>query len=177
MFELGVGFTRSIGHQLMCHLTSHQAQKSLNFHRVKVRQRMLSSSVVAIVGCGAFGQYHVREWSKLVGVQRVCIVERDDEVAAQRSDIIARQLGVSAGDFRGVFGGIVDVLAQLSDLKFASVVTPHESHSQLAATLLGAGVNVLIEKPAVPISFSLDENGVLPTAPVEERPAAVAGKQ
>ena len=138
---------------------------------------MLSSSVVAIVGCGAFGQYHVREWSKLVGVQRVCIVERDDEVAAQRSDIIARQLGVSTDDFRGVFGGIVDVLAQLSDLKFASVVTPHESHSQLAATLLGAGVNVLIEKPAVPILFSLDENGVLPTAPVEERPAAVAGKQ
>lgn len=126
---------------------------------------------VAVIGCGGFGQFHIREWEKIVGMQRLCVVDKSEALALQCEKNAIEKFHL-VGDFKGVYGGIEALLERESAVKFASVATPHESHVRVSATLIGAGVNVLVEKPAVPIPFELDELGHLPTSAIEvPRPA------
>jgi predicted dehydrogenase len=89
---------------------------------------------VAVIGAGAFGRNHVRVLSQLPDVSLAAIVDLDFERAEQ----IAKEHNCLA--FRNVEEMIGSVDA-------AIVSTPTVTHEAIAARLLEAGIDVLVEKP------------------------------
>ena len=92
---------------------------------------------VGVVGVGHLGRHHARIYAGLPGVRLVAVVDRD----AARAREVAAACGCAALDS-------VDDLARQIDA--ASVAVPTVSHAEVAATLLEAGVDVLVEKPLAP---------------------------
>ena len=78
----------------------------------------------AVIGAGSFGQNHVRVIRQLEGVELTAIVDVDSS--------------------RGSVTAIAPILGQIDA---AIVATPTVTHEQVAAPLLEAGIDVLIEKP------------------------------
>jgi predicted dehydrogenase len=104
---------------------------------------------VAVVGAGAFGRNHLRVYRELqeaglesglasgLKVELVAVVDRDPAVASEA----AAKFGV-----RG-FESIEACLAGVDGLDAASICVPTVHHASAAASLLAAGVDLLIEKP------------------------------
>jgi predicted dehydrogenase len=88
---------------------------------------------LAVVGGGAFGRNHVRVLSSLPGVQLVAIVDSD----------LAKAQALAAAHGSQAFG----TLDSAPGVDAAIVATPTQSHEEVAARLLSAGVDVLVEKP------------------------------
>jgi predicted dehydrogenase len=88
----------------------------------------------AVVGAGKLGALHADKYAKLSGVKLGFVVDIDRERAAQMA---ARYGATAASDHRELAGRI--------DL--ATVATPSSTHFAVAADLLAAGVDVLLEKP------------------------------
>ena len=103
---------------------------------------------VAVIGAGAFGRNHARVYRQLqqegVPVELAAIVDLDGARAAA----VAREFGnppcLSVSELRGR----VDA---------ASVVVPTVEHLRVAQALIGAGIDVLIEKPLAPSLAEADE--------------------
>lgn len=87
---------------------------------------------VAVIGAGAFGQNHVRVLRQMVDVELVGVFDTNAEQAAK----IAKEHETAA-------------IAALEDVKLdaAVVATPTSTHEAVAARLLEAKVDVLVEKP------------------------------
>ena len=106
---------------------------------------------VAVVGAGAFGRNHLRVYRELeqagVAVELAAVVDRDADARA----VATAQFGV-----RG-FPTIEDCLNTLGGLDAASVCVPTVAHAKCAATLLAAGVDLLIEKPLAASLAEADE--------------------
>lgn len=100
---------------------------------------------VAVVGVGSFGKNHARVYHELQlqghGVELVAVVDEELSQAAS----IARQFGCLA------LGGIEELRGRVDA---ASVAVPTVHHLSVAAALMAAGIDVLIEKP---LAASLDE--------------------
>ena len=100
---------------------------------------------VAVVGVGSFGKNHARVYHELQrqghGIELVAVV---DEKLSQAASI-ARQFGCLALGSMEELRGRVDA---------ASVAVPTVHHLSVAAALMAAGIDVLIEKP---LAASLDE--------------------
>ena len=100
---------------------------------------------VAVVGVGSFGKNHARVYHELQrqghGVELVAVMDEN----ASQAQTIARQFGCKALTSLEGLLGCVDA---------ASVAVPTVRHLSVAATLMAAGVDVLIEKP---LAASLDE--------------------
>lgn len=100
---------------------------------------------VAVVGVGSFGKNHARVYHELQrqgqGVELVAVV---DENLAQ-AQAIARQFGCKALSSLEELPGCADA---------ASIAVPTVHHLSVAAALMVAGMDVLIEKP---LAASLDE--------------------
>ena len=100
---------------------------------------------VGVVGVGSFGKNHARVYHELQrqghGVELIAVV---DEKLTQ-AQTIARQFGCTALSSLEELKGRVDA---------ASVAVPTVHHLRVAATLMAAGIDVLIEKP---LAASLDE--------------------
>jgi predicted dehydrogenase len=98
-------------------------------------------SRVAVVGAGSFGRNHLRVWRELEGagvpVHLSAIVEPGHFIGTS----LAAEYEVP------VYGSIDELLAAQSLLHAASVAVPTSLHFPIAAQLLGAGVDVLLEKP------------------------------
>jgi len=96
---------------------------------------------VAVVGAGAFGRNHLRVLRELqqVGqtVELVAVVDRDSAAVALASE----KFGVPG------FETIEECLTAVGGLDAASVCVPTVHHASVAARLLAAGVDLLIEKP------------------------------
>jgi predicted dehydrogenase len=97
---------------------------------------------VAVVGAGAFGRNHLRVYRELELahpelVQLAALVEAD---ATRRADC-ATQYGTPA------YASVDELLASNTSIAAASVCVPTIHHAAVAALLLGAGIDVLIEKP------------------------------
>jgi len=97
---------------------------------------------VAVVGTGAFGRNHLRVYSELSLakpelVQLTAFVEAD----ANRRAEYAAQYGIAA------FASVEALLASKSPLDAVSVCVPTIHHAAVAAPLLAAGIDVLLEKP------------------------------
>lgn len=92
---------------------------------------------VAVVGTGAFGRNHLRVYSELDGVTLAAAVEPVAERAAE----VGRQFGIP------VFETVEALLQAGLKLDAASVAVPTVSHCAVAAELLSAGMDCLVEKP------------------------------
>lgn len=102
----------------------------------------------AVAGTGAFGRNHLRVYRELetagLGVALVAAVEPDPKRAADT----AAQYGIP------VFSSIDELLAADLKLDAASVAVPTVHHHAVAARLLDAGLDLLVEKP---LAASLNE--------------------
>jgi predicted dehydrogenase len=100
---------------------------------------------VAVVGVGAFGKNHARVYHELqqqgAGVELVAVVDSDQAQA----QAVARQFGCKALTSFEELRGRVEA---------ASVAVPTVHHLGVAAGLMAAGIDVLIEKP---LATTLDE--------------------
>jgi predicted dehydrogenase len=96
---------------------------------------------VAVAGAGAFGRNHLRVVRELEtageGVALVASVEPD----AARADEAAKQYGIP------VFAGVEELLKADLRLDAACVAVPTVKHHDVAAALLDAGLDLLVEKP------------------------------
>jgi predicted dehydrogenase len=96
---------------------------------------------VAVAGAGAFGRNHLRVLRNLeteeAGVALVAAVELDPA----RADEVAKQYGIP------VFASVDALLKTDLKLDAACVAVPTVSHYEVASQLLGAGLDLLIEKP------------------------------
>ncbi len=100
---------------------------------------------MAVVGVGSFGRNHARVYHELQkqgqGVELVAVVDQD----LSQAQSVAAQFGCSAlANVEDLFGRI----------EAASAAVPTIHHRAVAAALMAAGIDVLIEKP---LASSLDE--------------------
>ena len=93
---------------------------------------------VAVVGVGAFGRNHARVYRELeqqgAGVQLAAVVDSD----ATQAGKVAREFGCMALSSPDELRGRIDA---------ASIAVPTVQHLSVAAALMAAGIDVLIEKP------------------------------
>jgi predicted dehydrogenase len=88
----------------------------------------------AVIGVGYLGRFHAQKYAALPDCELVAVVDADTEVANR----VAAEIGTRPlGDYRQLFGEVDAV----------SVVTPTQSHAEIAAGLLRSGAHVLVEKP------------------------------
>ena len=96
---------------------------------------------LAVAGAGAFGRNHLRVLRELeterAGVALIAAVEPD----AARADEAAKQYGIPA------FASVDALLEADLKLDAACVAVPTVKHYEVASELLGAGLDLLIEKP------------------------------
>jgi predicted dehydrogenase len=98
----------------------------------------------AVIGVGSLGQHHARNYAELAaesGDEFVGVCDVSEEAARSVAD---RNGCKWFTDWRDLVGQVDTV----------SVVTPTETHADIACALLENGVNVLVEKP---IARTLDE--------------------
>lgn len=102
-----------------------------------IHPRVSSLIKVAVLGTGSLGQHHARIYSELAEAGQVeftGVFDRD----AETGQSIARKYGVQAFDSEITAAESADAL---------SIVTPTDSHFELARMLLERGRHVLVEKP------------------------------
>jgi predicted dehydrogenase len=88
----------------------------------------------AVIGVGYLGRFHAQKYAALADCELIGVVDIDPAVAAR----VAAELGTRAlGDYRELCGQVDAV----------SVVTPTDTHAEIATALLRAGSHVLVEKP------------------------------
>jgi predicted dehydrogenase len=88
----------------------------------------------AVIGVGYLGRFHAQKYAALADCELVAVVDADTEAAKR----VAGEVGTRAlSDYRQLFGEVDAV----------SVVTPTQSHAEIAAGLLRSGAHVLVEKP------------------------------
>lgn len=94
---------------------------------------------VAVVGIGKFGKCHAEKYSQMPNVNLILA----DKYPA-RAQAVATELGARyVNDYRTLEG-----------MEFVSVVTPDETHHEIAKHFIRSKANVLIEKP---MTTTLDE--------------------
>lgn len=103
---------------------------------------------MAVVGVGSFGRNHTRVYHELqkqgLGVELVAVVDSD----SAQAQAVAAQFGCKALTSVDELAGRVDA---------ASVAVPTIHHLSVAASLMAAGVDVLIEKPLASTLLEADE--------------------
>ncbi len=106
----------------------------MNNQRPKVKDEKLKT---AVVGVGSLGQHHARNFAELAGEGKgefvgVCDVnEENARTIAEKNNC----------------GFFTDWRELLDKVDAVSVVTPTETHSEIACEFLEKGVHVLVEKP------------------------------
>ncbi len=106
---------------------------------------------VAVAGAGAFGRNHLRVYRELEtagqGVALVAAVEPEPARAAEATDKYAIP----------VFPTVDELLAADLKLDAATVAVPTVHHHEVASALLGAGLDLLVEKPLAASLAEADE--------------------
>ena len=100
---------------------------------------------------GVFGRNHARVYKELEQqgelVRLVGVVDPD----VNRADAVAREFGCKA------FGSVMQLVTTHSEVQAASVAVPTVHHLAVARELIGAGVDVLVEKPLATTLAEADE--------------------
>jgi len=106
---------------------------------------------VAVVGAGAFGRNHLRVYRELEtageGVALVAVVEPDGARAAET----AAKFAIPA------FASLEELLAADLHIDAASVAVPTVHHHSVGSALLGAGIDLLVEKPLASTTVEADD--------------------
>ncbi|MBI5233106.1 MAG: Gfo/Idh/MocA family oxidoreductase, partial [Deltaproteobacteria bacterium] len=89
---------------------------------------------VGVIGAGYLGRFHVEKYSRLDSAELVGVVDTD----RQRADAISAMFAVKP------YGSYTDILDKVDAV---SIVTPTETHFEIAKAFLSRGVDVLLEKP------------------------------
>ncbi len=92
---------------------------------------------VAVVGVGSLGQHHARNYSELEAEGRCRLVGVCDSNPETNAKIAEKLACESWSDW----------LELLDKVDAVSIVTPTETHCEIACAFLEAGVDVLVEKP------------------------------
>lgn len=92
---------------------------------------------IAIVGCGAIAEVHLKTLKKLSGLKVVAICDIDEKKAIRASTKFNIHRHYS--DFSKMLDN--------EDISIVSILTPPRSHALLAVEAIKRGINVLIEKP------------------------------
>ncbi|MGH7948920.1 MAG: Gfo/Idh/MocA family protein, partial [Candidatus Binataceae bacterium] len=88
----------------------------------------------AVIGAGRLGSLHASKYAETDGVRLAYVVDID----RARAEVVAAKYGAAPlSDYRALAGKI--------DL--ATVASPGSTHFEIAAALIGAGIDVLLEKP------------------------------
>lgn len=102
----------------------------------------------AVVGVGAFGKNHARVYHQMsqenAGVQLVGVADS----SLSQAEAIAGQFGCKA------FSGVEDLIGRVDAV---SIAVPTLHHLSVAAPLIAAGIDVLIEKPLASSLAEADE--------------------
>jgi len=103
------------------------------------RQRKASEIKVGVVGYGGafnMGRSHLKEMAA-AGMTPAAVAEIDPA-----------RLEAAAADFPGIglYGSVGQMLRE-SDVNLVTIITPHNTHAQLACQCLRAGRGVVVEKP------------------------------
>ena len=96
---------------------------------------------VGVVGVGALGQHHARNYSELPGCQLVGVADINPKAATR----VAAQCRCQA---------FFDYNLLMDQVDAVSIVVPTEQHYAIAKDFLTRGIHVLVEKP---ITFELSE--------------------
>lgn len=88
----------------------------------------------AVIGVGRLGAIHARKYAAIPNLRLTHVVDTDAARAAE----IAHQLGATALEDHRQLAGAIDL---------ASVAAPGIYHHAIAADLMRAGIDVLVEKP------------------------------
>jgi UDP-N-acetyl-2-amino-2-deoxyglucuronate dehydrogenase len=99
---------------------------------------------VAVIGAGAISSFHLDGYRAFPDRCRVVAVADTDLARAQQRIEEYRLTDAVA------FDSVDAVLGDGRNIDLASVCTPPSSHAEIAARLLDAGVNTLLEKPMAP---------------------------
>jgi len=91
---------------------------------------------VAVIGCGVWGQNHVRVYKQIPDVQLKTVVDTDENKTKKIGEII--KVGWST-DFLNVF--------EDDDIEAVSICTPTITHADIALKAIKHGKHVLVEKP------------------------------
>jgi predicted dehydrogenase len=95
---------------------------------------------IAVIGAGVFGIEHVRAYRHLPDVEVVGMVEPDPARRARFVELA--DIGERVPLYESV-----EALLERGAPQAASVVVPSRAHREVAVQLMGAGVDVLVEKP------------------------------
>ncbi|MFC4601430.1 Gfo/Idh/MocA family protein [Cohnella hongkongensis] len=101
----------------------------------------LSTVRIGFIGCGGVADLHARAIARCSAARLVAVSDRNDELAAAK-----------AADW-GADARATEQLLQADDIDVVYVLTPMESHIELAEAVLQRGKHVLVEKP---VSYDLD---------------------
>lgn len=92
---------------------------------------------VAILGCGHISEQHIRTLQKIHAIEIVGVCDLNIDQARSLSE---------RHQIPGYYENVNDLLAGCNP-DVVHILTPPQTHRPLAAQVLGAGCNVLIEKP------------------------------
>jgi predicted dehydrogenase len=88
----------------------------------------------AVIGAGRLGSLHAQKYAALDGVELAYVVDIDRERAAK----LAQKTGASP---------LCDLRELAGKVEMATVASPSITHHEVAAAMLAAGIDVLLEKP------------------------------
>jgi D-apiose dehydrogenase len=92
------------------------------------------------VGTGYFSQFHFDAWYRVPGVEIVAVCSRDDSQAYQ----LALQFGIPK-----LYADVATMLdAEQPD--FVDIITPPESHAEIARLAGDRGIHIICQKPLTP---------------------------
>lgn len=104
-----------------------------------------------VVGLGFMGKTHAAALSNIPGTTFAAVVDRDP---ARLTGVVDEGGNLETGAGEMVFDpsevavySKIDAMLAGSDLELVVVTTPTPTHVEIAASLISAGLNVLIEKP------------------------------
>jgi predicted dehydrogenase/nucleoside-diphosphate-sugar epimerase len=92
---------------------------------------------VGLVGTGYIAEFHARALRRIGGVQLVAVADQ----SRLRAEAFARTWGIE-----GVFGSLAEMLVS-ARLDAVHILTPPDTHADVARQALEADVHVLVEKP------------------------------
>jgi len=96
----------------------------------------MKSLKTAVVGCGLFGENHVKAYTQHAHAQCVAVFDLNHDRAKE----VAKKYGTKAVR-------TLDAIAGDKSIKAVSIATPDFAHTEAALALLAAGKHLLIEKP------------------------------
>jgi len=108
------------------------------------RKSQIANLRTAVIGVGSLGQHHARNYAEIARAESsefVGVCDSSEEIAKQIAEKNKCQF-------------FTDWRELLDKVDAVSIVTPTETHCEIACAFLGKGVNVLVEKP---IARTLEE--------------------